>query len=59
MLVLLPTVDGVLVLDSYFYPLVANHEWGRLHRHNLLVRNGPKLSVSLSFLYCRALFRYM
>lgn len=52
MLVLLPPVDDILILDSFFYVWVARKEWGRLPKHNTLVRNGPKLLVNLYLLYC-------
>lgn len=50
MLILLPPVDHVLILDSLFFSYAARGEWERLHKHNLVDRNGSKLFVCSSSL---------
>lgn len=47
-LALLPAVDNVLMLDSFFFNLVSRKQWEHLPKHNALVRNGRKLVVSIS-----------
>lgn len=49
-LALLPPVADVLMLDSFFFPLVSRKKWNHLPKHNALVRKGGKLMVSLSSL---------
>lgn len=52
MFILLPPLDHVLVLDSFFYSYILQGEWERLKKHNALIRNGPKLFVRNDTCYC-------